>query len=65
MAIIKHQSDRILPDGLNRRDPNILFADHQRFLPRTMPFDLGGGRVYPQKFEGQLIALGIAKGHFQ
>ena len=50
MAIVKDQAHRVVADRLNRGYADIFFTDLQRFLPGSMAFHLGAGRMHSQIF---------------
>jgi hypothetical protein len=65
VTVVEDDLDGVLPDGLHGSDADVLFAEHQHFLPRPMPFHLRGGRMHTQVLEGQLKPAAVVKTHFQ
>jgi hypothetical protein len=65
MAVVEHNFDGILSDGLHRTDTDSLLSQHQHFLTRAMSFDFSRGGVHAQVLEGQLEPAAVHKTHFQ
>src|SRR4051812_47354649 len=65
VAVVEDQLHGVLPDGLDRPDPDVLFAEHEDLLARAMPLHLGGRRMHAQVFERQQEARAVVECDFQ
>jgi hypothetical protein len=65
MTVVEDDLDGVLAYGLHGSDADILFAEHQYFLSRTMSLHLRGGRMHAQVLERQLKPAAVVKTHFQ
>src|SRR5688572_11726820 len=50
MTVVEHELDRVLPDGLDRADADVVFAELQGFLTRAVATNFGRRRVHAQIF---------------
>ena len=55
VTIIEHQPHGVMPDRLDRANPNVLLATEDGLLIRSMPLNLGRGTFDPQILGGQSI----------
>ena len=61
MIIIENEPHRVVPDGIDRRYPNILLAGLQYTLSRTMAFYVGRRRIHTEIFERKIETTPIIK----
>src|SRR5579863_4767822 len=65
VPVVKHQFDGVLSHRFDRHDADVLLAEHQHLLARTVALDLGGGRMHAQILEGQLEAAAVGEAYLQ
>ena len=59
MAVVKHQADSVIADGLDAGDGDMAFAGRRGFLAGTMALNLGRRRFHAQQFGAQRKAVAI------
>jgi len=65
VAVIEDDFDGILPNGFDCPHADVFLAQHEDFLPRTVPFDFRGRRVHPEVLERQLKPAAVREADFQ
>lgn len=65
VAVAESRSDGVIAHRAQFGDAYVFLADLQGFLAGSVPPDLGGGRVDPQEFAGQLEARAVLEGDFE
>lgn len=65
VPVIEDKADGVMADGLDIRDPDILFSRDCYLLPRSMPLHFGGRAFNAQEFGGEVGDMTVIKGHKQ
>src|SRR2546421_1821543 len=65
VPVVEDELHGVLPDRLDRRDADVLLAEHQYLLPGSVPLHFGGWGVHPQILERQLKAAAVGEAHFE